>query len=298
MTQVGLPGGLTDGVARVELLLAARLDRLQPVAPERLLSAMRYSLLAGGKRLRPLLCLAFSDAAGGEGRAGQSVAEDAACAVEFVHTYSLIHDDLPAMDDDDLRRGRATNHKVHGEALAILAGDALLTDAFTLLASGTEPCRGQLVGELARAAGAMGMVGGQVLDISPERASATEDDLVRLHGMKTGALIRAACRMGVLAGGGTAAQLDAAGAYGAAVGLAFQIADDNLDVTSADAKLGKPTGADAKAGRLTFPALLGLERSRALAVELAQKAQAALTPFTRGAHPLQALARYAVERET
>ena len=277
----------------VEGLLRSRLERLAE-APERLRQAMAYSLLAGGKRLRPLLCLAFAEATARG--AAPLMAEDAACAVEYVHTYSLVHDDLPAMDDDEVRRGKPTNHVVYGEALAILAGDALLTEAFALLASGPELARGRLVQELARAAGANGMVGGQVLDIAPERP-ALEAYLTRLHGMKTGALLQASCTLGVLAAGGSAAQLHAARRYGQAVGLAFQIADDVLDVTASREAMGKPTGADAEAGRHTYPAVLGVEGSRNQAKALVEEAVSAvgeeLEP-TPG--PLQALARYSVER--
>ena len=173
--------------ARVEKLLADRLQRLE-AAPRRLVEAMEYSLLAGGKRLRPVLCHAFAEAV--RGSTPGKAAGDAACALEYIHTYSLIHDDLPAMDDDDLRRGRPTNHKVFGEAMAILAGDALLTEAFALVASGPEPCRAELASRLARAAGAVGMVGGQVLDIAEDRP-AEEGYLTRLHRMKTGALLAA-----------------------------------------------------------------------------------------------------------
>jgi geranylgeranyl diphosphate synthase type II len=295
VTSRELAGFLAEGAKKVESLLASRLEQLGPKAPPRLLEAMRYSLLGGGKRLRPLLCLCFAEATAPGGGANPA-AEDAACALEFIHTYSLIHDDLPAMDDDDLRRGRATNHKVFGEAMAILAGDALLTDAFTVLGSDGEGPRGKLCVELAQAAGAMGMVGGQVLDVAEDRPE-EEAYLVRLHGMKTGALIRAACRMGVLAAGGSDEQLRAAGVYGEKVGLAFQIADDNLDVTADPQKMGKPTGADAKAGRFTFPALLGLSRSKELALELVAQAEAALKPFAPHAERLAALAHYSVERE-
>jgi geranylgeranyl diphosphate synthase type II len=257
---------------------------------------MEYSLMAGGKRLRPLLCLTFAEAVCGRPGIAGEAAEDAACALEMVHTYSLIHDDLPAMDDDDLRRGRPTNHKVYGEAMAILAGDALLTEAFSLVGSKGSEVRSLLCGELGRAAGARGMVGGQVLDVADDRP-AELGYLLTLHRMKTGALIRASCRMGVIAEGGTREQLDAADAYGDAVGLAFQIADDNLDVTAEPSKMGKPTGADAKAGRATFPAVLGLERSQGLANEWAQKALAALVPFGARAQALAALARFTVERD-
>jgi geranylgeranyl diphosphate synthase, type II len=214
----------------------------------------------------------------------------------MVHTYSLVHDDLPAMDDDDLRRGRPTSHKAFGEAMAILAGDALLTEAFAQLTSGPEPVRAALVADLARAAGPAGMVGGQVLDIAEDRP-AEEQYLLRMHRLKTGALIRSACRMGALAAGATPEQLQAATGYGEAVGLAFQIADDLLDITSSPEAMGKPTGADAAAGRFTFPAVLGLaeaQRRAALTVEQALTAVRTLEP-TPG--PLAALARYTVERK-
>ncbi|MCY1030832.1 polyprenyl synthetase family protein [Corallococcus sp. BB11-1] len=281
--------------SRVEELLRERADRLVPAGtPPRLAEAMRYSLLAGGKRLRPVLCIAFADAVA-KASSLNPVAVDAACAVEYVHTYSLVHDDLPCLDNDDLRRGKPTNHKVFGEPLALLAGDGLLTEAFTVLATGPEPVRGLLCAELARAAGAAGMVGGQVLDIAKDR-EATLAYLLRLHRMKTGALIRAACRLGVLAGGGDAAALASAETYGDAVGLAFQIADDVLDVTSSAEQLGKPAGADAEAGRFTFPAVLGLEESRRMARELVSKAQEAVRPLEGSDGPLAALARYSVER--
>lgn len=283
---------------RVELALASRMTVITHRAPARLAEAMRYSLLDGGKRLRPVLCLAFADAVGRVTHGLESAPTDAACALEFIHTYSLIHDDLPAMDDDDLRRGRPTSHKAFGEAMAILAGDALLTDAFAVLGQGpaTERAlRGQLCGELALAAGAGGMVGGQVLDTAEDHP-AQLDYVTRMHRLKTGALIRAACRMGVIAAGGSAGQLDAAGVYGEAVGLAFQIADDVLDVTATADALGKPAGADAAAGRFTFPALLGLDGARSLAAEQVAAALAAVRAIEPEPGPLAALARYAVER--
>ena len=284
---------------RVETLLASRMEEIARRSPSALAEAMAYSLLAGGKRLRPVLCLAFADAAASASAGGGAVADDAAVALECVHTYSLIHDDLPAMDDDDLRRGRPTNHKVFGEAMAILAGDALLTDAFTVLATGApeeQAVRGRLVAELARAAGAGGMVGGQVLDIADDRP-AELDYLTRLHRMKTGALIKAACRAGVIAGRGSEESLSAADTYGEAIGLAFQIADDVLDVTQAASVMGKPTGADAAAGRFTYPAVLGLERSRALAQEQVERAIAAVRGLEPQQGPLAGLARYSVERK-
>ncbi|MGE6762198.1 polyprenyl synthetase family protein [Corallococcus interemptor] len=283
--------------ARVEALLLERAERLGPAGtPPRLAESMRYSLLAGGKRLRPVLCLAFADAVA-KASTDSAVVLDAACALEYVHTYSLVHDDLPALDNDDLRRGVPTNHKVYGEPTALLAGDGLLTEAFNLLASGPEPVRGLLCAELARASGSSGMVGGQVLDIAEDRP-ATLDYLLRLHRLKTGALILAACRMGVLAAGGDAAALASAVTYGEAVGLAFQIADDVLDVTSSAEAMGKPVGADAEAGRYTFPAVVGLDESRRMAGELVARAEAAVRPLEGADGPLAALARYTVERKS
>ncbi|GMU10500.1 polyprenyl synthetase family protein [Corallococcus caeni] len=282
---------------RVETLLRESAERWGPAGtPPKLAESMRYSLLAGGKRLRPVLCLAFADAVT-KSSTDTAAVRDAACALEYVHTYSLVHDDLPSMDNDDLRRGVPTNHKVYGEPLALLAGDGLLTEAFSLLASGPEPVRGTLCAELARASGAAGMVGGQALDIAADRA-ATLDYLLRLHRLKTGALILAACRMGVLAAGGDAAALASAVAYGEAVGLAFQIADDVLDVTSSAEAMGKPVGADAEAGRFTFPAVVGLDESRRMAAELVARAEAAVRPLEGADGPLAALARYSVERKS
>lgn len=277
--------------AEVERWLAERMDALAQRVPPRLLEAMRYSLLAGGKRLRPILCVAFAEAVEGKGPA----VEDAACALESVHTYSLIHDDLPAMDDDDLRRGKPTSHKQFGEAMAILAGDALLTEAFGMVAVGTEPFRGQLAAELAQAAGAAGMVGGQVLDIAEDRP-AELGYLLKLHALKTGELIRVACRLGVIAGGGDLTALAAADRYGRAVGVAFQIADDLLDVSASAAELGKPAGADAAAGRHTFPAVLGVERARVMAQEQVKAALDAVARLEPTPGPLAGIARYAVER--
>jgi geranylgeranyl diphosphate synthase type II len=285
---------------RVESLLASRMDDIARRAPPRLAEAMRYSLLDGGKRLRPVLCLAFADAVARASGGGGPPADDAACALECIHTYSLVHDDLPCMDDDDLRRGRPTSHRVFGEAMAVLAGDALLTDAFALVASGPaaeHALRGRLCAELALAAGAGGMVGGQVLDIADDRP-AELGYLTRLHRLKTGALIKAACRMGAIAGGADEATLAAADTYGDAVGLAFQIADDVLDVTASAETLGKPAGADAAAGRFTFPAVVGLERARAMAEEHVARAVAAVAGLEPEPGPLAALARYAVDRKS
>ncbi len=300
MSAFMLDGWLPVQQQRVEALLLSRMETLARRSPPRLAVAMRYSLLDGGKRLRPVLCLAFADTVARASNGGGEAANDAACALECIHTYSLVHDDLPAMDDDDLRRGRPTNHKVHGEAMAILAGDALLTDAFALLATGPaaeQALRGRLVAELAMAAGAGGMVGGQVLDIAEDRP-AELDYLNQLHRMKTGALIKAACRMGAIAGGADERALHAAEIYGDAVGLAFQIADDLLDITASPEAMGKPTGADAAAGRHTFPAVVGLERSRQMAQEHVARALAAVRELEGADGPLAALARYSIERST
>ncbi|MHB8873041.1 MAG: polyprenyl synthetase family protein [Myxococcaceae bacterium] len=297
MAGSGLDTYLTSQKARVESLLSSRLTLLSGRVPPKLFLAMRYSLLDGGKRLRPILVLSFAEAVSKTSGGGGALAEDAACALEYVHTYSLIHDDLPAMDDDDLRRGRPTCHKAHGEAMAILAGDALLTEAFALLAGADHPNeRAALCRELATSAGAAGMVAGQALDIDEDRP-AEEGYLLRMHRLKTGALIRAACCMGVIAARGSAAELELAGVYGDAVGLAFQIADDLLDLTATRDELGKPVRADAAAGRHTFPAVLGEGPSRSRAAERVERAVRAVGALEPSGGPLAALARYAVERK-
>ena len=287
---------LTAQQARVEGLLSSRMAAIAQRTPAKLAEAMKYSLMAGGKRLRPVLVLAFADATARASNGGGEPANDAAVAVEMIHTYSLVHDDLPAMDDDDLRRGRPTSHKMFGEAMAILVGDALLTDALALVATGDKAgLRAQLVSELAIAAGGGGMVGGQVMDIATDRP-AELDYLIKLHRLKTGALLKAACRLGVLAAGGSAEALRAAEIYGEAIGLAFQIADDVLDVTATPEQMGKPTKADADAGRHTFPAVVGLEPSRQLAHQNVRSAMEAVRTLEPEPGPLVALAMYTVER--
>jgi geranylgeranyl diphosphate synthase type II len=270
--------------------------------PEALAAAMAYSLLAPGKRLRPALVLLAAEACG----AGDAAALPAACAVEMVHTYSLVHDDLPAMDDDDLRRGLPTCHKRFGEALAILAGDALLTLAFEVLAAGCPPataaacCR-----ELAWAAGAAGMVGGQADDLAMETRSGAGslEELEFLHARKTGALFRASLRLGVLAaqgerpGGADPRTLELFDRYGRAFGLAFQITDDLLDVESCSENAGKRVGKDAGRRKLTYPGLLGVAESRQRARRLCQEAQEALAPLGRAGDRLAALAWSIVERD-
>jgi len=258
--------------------------------------AMRYSLLAGGKRIRPVLCCAASEVCGGTVRD----ALPAACAVELVHTYSLVHDDLPCMDDDDLRRGKPTSHKVFGEGMAVLAGDALLTQAFAVLAA-AKPKRSfaaaDLVAELARAAGSRGLIAGQVADLEAEGRKPSEPVLYFIHAAKTGMLLRAALKLGGMCGGGPKAQIAALDRFGFALGLAFQIQDDILDATQSAKKLGKTAGKDAAAGKMTFPALYGLERSRELAVQWSDDAIDALRPFGRRAEKLRALAALISDRD-
>jgi geranylgeranyl diphosphate synthase type II len=268
--------------------------------PQSLHQSMRYSVFAGGKRLRPILMIAASEAVGGS--ADQVM--HAACAMEMIHTYSLIHDDLPAMDNDDFRRGRPTSHKVFGEAVAILAGDALLTEAFRLLADGeanrsTPPERVMRVIELvARYAGSQGMVGGQVVDMESEGQEIDFPTLEYIHTHKTGGLILASVQVGALLGGGDEKQLAALSRFGGAAGLAFQVADDILDVVGDQAELGKDVGSDQARGKATYPALLGLAEARQRAKELCDIAVEALTPLGAAAEPLQTLARYIVERNS
>jgi len=269
----------------------------QQDGPEtRVVEAMRYSLFAGGKRLRPILCLAASEAVGGDLKA----AMPAGCALEMIHTYSLIHDDLPAMDDDDLRRGKPTNHKVFGEAIAILAGDGLLTEAFVLLSDYNSllPERTvQVIGVIAEAASCRGMVGGQVVDILSQNKRADLETVQQMHSRKTAALIAAATESGALAGKGSEAQVAALARYGRAIGLAFQIADDILDIEGDTELLGKTTGADEAMGKVTYPAAVGLERSRQAANEMVNDALAALEGFDDRANPLRSLANYIITRK-
>ena len=262
----------------------------------RLAESMEYSLTAGGKRLRPILLMAAADAAGGHG-------EDyltSACAVEMIHTYSLIHDDLPAMDDDDYRRGKLTNHKVYGAGLATLAGDALLTMAFELLARQQGvPAETMLrvVREISEAVGANGMVGGQALDLASEGKRIDMDTLRRMHMAKTGALFRASVRSGAILGGADEAQLAALTEYAEAFGLAFQITDDILDVTGDAAAIGKPVGSDERNHKSTYVTLTSLEEAKRLAREAADRAHEALAPLGGKAAFLDELAEYLVTRD-
>ena len=264
--------------------------------PARLAEAMRYSTLAGGKRLRPVFCLLAAEACGGDPEA----ALPAACALELVHTYSLIHDDLPAMDDDDLRRGRPTCHKAFDEATAVLAGDGLLTLAFELVARHVEPAAAarECVLVLAEAAGPEGMVGGQMADLQAEgRTDGSVEALEAIHRRKTGALLRAPLRMGAIIAGASPQVIEALDAYGRAVGLAFQIVDDLLDVQGDEAKLGKRVNKDAGLGKWTYPAFLGIEGSRRKARQLADEAMAALAPLGARAATLRAVALDLLERD-
>ncbi len=264
--------------------------------PDRLREAMAYSLLAGGKRLRPLLLLLSCEACGGNWEA----ALPAACALEMVHTYSLIHDDLPAMDDDDLRRGRPTNHVVYGEALAILAGDGLLTRAFEIISQDIHPkdVAADCCADLASAAGWCGMVAGQVADIEAEHQAIDNlDQLESIHRRKTGRLLCCGLTMGARIARASDEFRNRLQSYGFAVGLAFQITDDLLDVSGDPLKLGKGTRKDAQHGKLTYPALLGLEESRRRAGRLIEEACQALEPFGDRARHLIALAEYVRERD-
>jgi geranylgeranyl diphosphate synthase type II len=269
--------------------------------PARLASAMRYSVLGGGKRLRPVLCLMAAEACGGNPQAAMG----AACALEMVHTYSLIHDDLPAMDNDDLRRGRATCHKAFDEATAILAGDALLTLAFELIAREVEPVSAALrcVWILAEGAGPAGMVGGQMADLQAEqhvldeRNEGSLAELEAIHRRKTGTLLRAPLQMGAVIAGAPQAHQEALDDYGRAVGLAFQIVDDLLDVEGDETKLGKRVGKDSGLHKWTYPRFLGIDGSRRRAQQLADEAVAAIAPLGPRGHRLRELALALLERD-
>ncbi len=275
---------------RIEVYLNGRFTKDEP--QKRLFEAMRYSLLAGGKRLRPMLVQAFCELCGGE--VEKSLPFGA--AIEMVHTYSLIHDDLPCMDNDDFRRGKPTNHRVYGEALAVLAGDGLLTAAFSELASADLPAERivEAVRVLSLCAGELGMVGGQVLDMDAETRLCTEQEVCDIQSRKTGGLLSAACQLGVIAAGGSKAQQNAAAAYADALGLAFQIQDDILDVIGDAEKLGKATGVDGN--KNTFVRLYGVEACRERVVSETEKAISALTLFENPEF-LIALARALADRD-
>lgn len=275
----------------------ASLRARYPASPPRLTDAIEYSLTAGGKRLRPALVLETAHACGTAPDDPSALA--AAGAIELIHTFSLVHDDLPAMDDDDLRRGRPTNHKVFGEAMAILAGDAMVTMAFELIALDARPAVvPALVRELAGASGPAGMIGGQVLDIDGENIPLSLDELRRLHAMKTGALLTCACRLGAIAAGADDARLEAVTSFGRHLGLAFQIVDDLLDVTATPEQMGKATGKDAGKGKNTYPSLLGLDATARAARDQFDAALGAVNDMGSAGAGLQSLARFVVDRRS
>jgi geranylgeranyl diphosphate synthase type II len=280
-------------------LVDRALDGFLPRAaakPATIHKAMRYSLFAGGKRMRPVLALAAAEACGGD----VERAMPAACAVECIHTYSLIHDDLPCMDDDDLRRGRPTNHKVFGEGVAVLAGDALLTIAFEILAQTAPAPRHPVaaqIHELAEASGSKWLIGGQVADLEGEGRKLTGVELRYIHRCKTAALLTASIRLGAMSANATPAKLQALTDFGQALGLAFQVIDDILDVTQTTEKLGKTAGKDVAATKATFPAIYGLDKSRAEARRLTSAAHAAIMPLGIKAARLRELADYLLARE-
>jgi geranylgeranyl diphosphate synthase type II len=267
--------------------------------PPVIFKALRYSLFAGGKRIRPILCLASAEAVGGNVESILPVA----CALELIHTYSLIHDDLPAMDDDDYRRGRHTSHKVFGENMAILAGDALLTEAFHLMSD-----RGlmekiapekliSVIHDVAGAAGCFGMVGGQVVDVQSEGEAVETEVLNFIHTRKTGAMIAVAVKAGAVLANAGEVELKVLASYGRHIGLAFQIADDILNVEGDQKLMGKGTGSDTKRGKVTYPALVGMDASRKKAGELIEDALSAIKDFDHRAEPLRMIAAYIIERK-
>ncbi len=275
------------------------LDGFLPSAntrPATIHRAMRYSLFAGGKRMRPALCLAAAAACGGS----EAAAMPLACAVECIHTYSLIHDDLPAMDNDDYRRGKLTNHKVFGEGIAVLAGDALLTQAFEIAAQAKSWPRysyQQLILELAHASGSLQLIAGQVADLEAEGKKISARQLRYIHERKTSALLCCSVRLGGMSANCTPVQLEALTDFGYHVGLAFQVIDDILDVTQTSEKLGKTAGKDTKAQKATYPSIVGLNRSRRIAAQLTARAFDALRPFKGKAAALEALAQFLLQRD-
>jgi len=277
----------------------AALNRFLPSAtikPKTIHQAMRYSIFAGGKRLRPIICLATAEVISGE----NDTAIPLACAVECIHTYSLIHDDLPSMDNDDFRRGKPTSHKVYGEGIAVLAGDALLTIAFEIAAAcktGQRYSHADIIRELAVAAGSRKLVAGQVADLEGEGKKITPAELLYIHRNKTAALIASSIRLGAMSANATPKQLATLTDFGESLGLAFQVIDDILDVTQTTEKLGKSAGKDITAQKATYPALLGLPKARKEADRLTARARAALKPFGKAAAPLEAIADYLLKRE-
>lgn len=286
---------LSDKQKRVDQQLDALLPS-EDTRPSTLHQAMRYSTFAGGKRLRPLLCLAAAEACGGK----EEHALFPACAVEIMHTYSLVHDDLPCMDDDDLRRGRPTSHKVYGEGVAVLTGDALLTESFAIIAQTPATERyhaGHYVSELAATGGSKQLIGGQVLDLEGEGKDLDQRQLVHIHEAKTAALLTSSLRLGAMSANASAAELEALTTFGYNLGLAFQVIDDILDVTQTTEKLGKTAGKDESVDKSTYPAILGLEASRKEANRLTSTALEAIGLFGERASRLEQIARYMLERD-
>ncbi len=293
-TTFDLAAYLTDRQPLVETALDTA---IRPGYPDTIYAAMRYSLLAGGKRLRPILCLASCEAIGGN----IDLAMPTACALEMIHTMSLIHDDLPAMDDDDYRRGKLTNHKVYGEDIAILAGDGLLAYAFEYIATQTQGVSAdrvlKAIAHLARAVGADGLVGGQVVDLESEGKDISVETLTYIHNHKTGALLEACVICGAVLAGATEAEIAKLSQFAQKIGLAFQIIDDILDITATQAELGKTAGKDLQAQKATYPKLWGLEESKRQADKLVAEAKSILAEFGDRAIPLQALADYITDRK-
>ena len=275
------------------------LDDFLPIpgeAPGAIHEAMRHSVFAGGKRLRPILCITAAEACGGDGK----LAMAAACAVELMHTYSLVHDDLPCMDDDDLRRGRPTCHKVYGEGMAVLCGDALLTEAFALLVKASPTPRysvGDMVAELAAAGGSRKLIGGQVLDLEGEGKQLDKKQLIAIHEAKTAALLIASLRLGGMAANATAEQMEALVAYGYSLGLAFQVIDDILDVTQTSKDLGKTAGKDQAVNKSTYPSVWGLEESKLEAERLTHEALGSLAIFGDSGGRLREIAEWMLFRK-
>ena len=293
---------LDDYLKARKKIVDKALDRYLPEEdnfPPVIFKSVRYSIFAGGKRIRPILCMASAEAVGGDVETVLPVA----CALELIHTYSLIHDDLPVMDDDDYRRGKLTNHKVFGEDIAVLAGDALLTEAFHLMSKrefvGNIPPDRLLtvINDISKAAGFLGMVGGQVVDIESEGKEIDEETLDYIHTHKTGAMVIASIRAGAIISGAGEDELDALSDYGRHTGLAFQIMDDILDIEGDQDVLGKDIGSDESRGKVTFPALFGLEASRKKARELVDDALSDIAQLDSRAEPLRMIAKYIVERK-
>ena len=286
---------LADRAALVDAAMEAYLPE-EKERPSSIHQAMRYTVFAGGKRLRPVLCLAAAEACGG----ATADALAPACAVELMHTYSLVHDDLPAMDDDDLRRGRPTCHKVYGEGMAVLCGDALLTEAFLVLSHAPSTPRygtRDYVGELAETGSSRQLIGGQVMDLEGEGRKLTKRELIRIHEAKTAALLTCSLRLGAMTANATPAKLAALTSFGYHLGLAFQVIDDILDVTQSTEILGKTAGKDAAVDKATYPSVIGLAASRKEAARLTKAAMEALEPLGKKAARLRQIADHLLRRE-